>query len=115
MSGFAELQKKKKKEKSKIFPKTVSIQFNTVFRHLKRENHWKQQDNCVVWQKKNSVCNESLFALTQSSHITFLLSNGEIMLSPYTLEVLNNNNNKNNCSIYTTETKIITLLSNQHK
>lgn len=37
------------------------------------------------------------------------------MLSPYTLEVLNNNNNKNNCSIYTTETKIITLLSNQHK
>lgn len=37
------------------------------------------------------------------------------MLSPYTLEVLNNNNNKNNCSIYTTEPKIITLLSNQHK
>lgn len=35
------------------------------------------------------------------------------MLSPYTLEVLNNNNNKNNCSVYTTDTKI--MLSNQHK
>lgn len=34
------------------------------------------------------------------------------MLSPYTLEVLNNNN-KNNCSVYTTDTKI--MLSNQHK